>query len=521
MKEEKIFDAITGIRDDIIERAETHELCKKRRASWLKWGAIAACCCIAVGLGTKLVKDNIGGNAGGGGSESGSGYMSYEGPVLPLGSMTELAGVTAERGINFDFSPYKPFTESYEYDGEIRTYESYNSESIITDSYTLRNTTGEDITAQLVYSFVGGFRSRVNELPTITVGGEEVQTQLSVGKYIGGFTGVYGGNDDTERVNLLPLDNWTGYEALLSDSAYMQEAFNGYPELNQNIIVYKITDIAYNGNDEKATNPTLSLEFSHSVNTTVMTYGSTGGHFDPEGGWQHRSYNIPESFNPDYGEPKYLLVYGEDITDLTLQGYRDGGCDEGEEIEGVTAEIERYEAPLSEIIHDIFISEHSYLNPAHSEDAEIVDIVSDEMLMGCFADTLTDYGVLADDPAERYRWGSLIDIWSETLRVDRIMYLTFDVTIPAGGSIDVSATMSKEASIDFVGSHTDRNGYDMMTTLASNLDFTAQTASISSTDDIEIISQNFGFDIANGITEVKLDIAQPHYYLEVRKLKTE
>ncbi len=517
MSEEKIFDAITDIRDDIIERAEKHEFKHRKKTAWIKWAAAAACCCIAIGIGTKFVKDNIGGNAGGGGAECGSSFMSYQGPVLPLAAMTDIEGVTAERAVNFDFSPYKSYTETYDYNGEIRSYEHYDSESIITDGYTLTSTTDQDITVQLVYSFVGNFRSYTSELPDIAVNGAQAQTQLFAGKYIGGFTGVYGGNDDGERMNVQQLSDWTGYEAALSDGRYMDEAFDGYPPLNQTVIVYKLTDIAYSGTDEKATNPTLALEFSHSAETTVMTYGCTGGRYDPEGGWQRRSYNIPESFNPDYGEPKYLIVLGEDITDLKLQGYRDGGCDDGEEIDGVTADIQRYEAPLYEIINELFISSRSHLNPEHAEQTEIVDIASDELLFGCFADMLNDFGVLSDDPAERYRHGDLQEVWIEALNLDRVMYLTFEVTIPANSSISVTAEMTKDASIDFVGKNVNRNGYDMMTALASNLTFTSQKASISNTEYIEIICQNFGFDPENGITEVALDLNQPHYFLEVCK----
>lgn len=42
-------------------------------------------------------------------------------------------------------------------------------------------------------------------------------------------------------------------------------------------------------------------------------------------------------------------------------------------------------------------------------------------------------------------------------------------------------------------------------------------ASISGYDAIEIVSQNFGFDLQNRITEVTLDLSEPHYWLEVRK----
>ena len=38
---------------------------------------------------------------------------------------------------------------------------------------------------------------------------------------------------------------------------------------------------------------------------------------------------------------------------------------------------------------------------------------------------------------------------------------------------------------------------------------------------IEIVYQNFGFDLENGITQVEFDVNEPHYYMEVRKLSGE
>ena len=55
----------------------------------------------------------------------------------------------------------------------------------------------------------------------------------------------------------------------------------------------------------------------------------------------------------------------------------------------------------------------------------------------------------------------------------------------------------------------------------SNLTFTEQTASISRYEQIEIVAQNFGFDPAGGITKVTLDLNQDHYWMEIRKVKTE
>ena len=61
----------------------------------------------------------------------------------------------------------------------------------------------------------------------------------------------------------------------------------------------------------------------------------------------------------------------------------------------------------------------------------------------------------------------------------------------------------------------------MVTALGSNLQFTQQIASIEDRGQIEIVRQNFGFDLENGIKEVTLDMNEPHYYLEVKENKSD
>ena len=62
------------------------------------------------------------------------------------------------------------------------------------------------------------------------------------------------------------------------------------------------------------------------------------------------------------------------------------------------------------------------------------------------------------------------------------------------------------------------DGYEMMPVLGTNLSFSCQYASISSYEDIEIIRQNFGFDLAQGITEVELNMEESCYSIEVKGL---
>ena len=118
---------------------------------------------------------------------------------------------------------------------------------------------------------------------------------------------------------------------------------------------------------------------------------------------------------------------------------------------------------------------------------------------------------------ERYDAG-----WLESIEegLDRVCWLEAQVTVPAGGSVELTAAMTKEASIDFACANTEHRGicgYDLVTELGSNLTCTEQTATLVDRGQIQIVRQNFGFDLENGINTVTLDPDTEHYYLEVRR----
>jgi len=81
----------------------------------------------------------------------------------------------------------------------------------------------------------------------------------------------------------------------------------------------------------------------------------------------------------------------------------------------------------------------------------------------------------------------------------------------------VEAKANRYASVDFVGADKGNDGNDLATTLGSNLTFTAQSASISNGDQIEIVEQTFGFDTKGGTTKIELDLTQGNYWMKVRK----
>ena len=133
---------------------------------------------------------------------------------------------------------------------------------------------------------------------------------------------------------------------------------------------------------------------------------------------------------------------------------------------------------------------------------------------------LADMGPLPGNRCpDRYSYGFLDDLVSEARAMDRVLYLQFPVTVPAGGDVSVSASLWKAPSHDFDCSGSENvgiQGYDMVTALGSSLRFTRQTAALVNGEGVEIVRQNFGFDLAGGVSQVELDMGQEHYYLEIR-----
>ena len=106
----------------------------------------------------------------------------------------------------------------------------------------------------------------------------------------------------------------------------------------------------------------------------------------------------------------------------------------------------------------------------------------------------------------------------------RVLYLAVPVTIPAGNTLELTFTLWKEPSFDYGCSGSENvglQGYDLVTRLGSTLDFTAQTAALVHTEAIELVRDNFGFDLASGVTEAKLDPEAEHYYLEIRPIASD
>ena len=534
-KNEKLYEAITGINDELVEKAETYDFSKKKFSFKKRHFALiatAACMCIVIGT---VVGVLLGGRSGGGGAdELGTAYMSYMGPVFPLTSTSDVTGIEVTRHTNWDFSPYTsnivtvPMHSDIPGNTETYTVDRYETESIVSENYVLTNTTEKDITLSLLYPFAARFSDSIHTIPQISIDGNPIEADFFAGKYCGSYAPTWGDEESEELVNLYEPAYWTDYKALLSDGTYLAESRMDFPSLDFPIIVYEYSNLTYIGEDV-AVNPTFSIHFKHDpAKTTLSGWGWNAGGWDADGSGYYgcsRVY-VPDGNDIDKGATAYFIVIGEDIETPTTEGYINAGCDDGNELEGVTYDFQKYETTMENFLLEVCLSEYAddaelIAGIDYSEEIHIQSMITQKMVLGYIAQLMYDHGILSNDGVERYDTGWLEDYVYEFSNMQRVIYRSFEVTIPANSNITVSATMTKDASLDFIGKLKDRNGYDMVTTLASPFTFTKQTASISNYDSIEILGQNFGFDLENGITEVELDLNEEHYWMDIKKKVTE
>lgn len=519
MKAERLFRVLGLIDPALVEEAAP----VRRQWAWKRWGVLAACLALMIGVGWIATHFGMGGgssggssspsagdgSAGGGGIEDGTVFMSYAGPVFPLAAVEDPAGLTAEREVTWDFAP-----GAYP-DGTPRQWGVE-----VTDAYVLSNAADEDITVTALYPFSGSF-SRLAEIhPGVTVDGDTVEAALYAGAYSGGFQSTYGA-ETPDTMNLADLDSWEGYKTLLESGEYLARALEDYPVLDMPVTVYEFSDFEAPHDQYPAATQAVTLEIDENV-SRVFTYGFNGLDWDG-GGFRQYSYFVPDGVR---NEPnlKMLIILGEDIGGYTLRGYQDGGCDEGEEIEGVSCTVTRTETTFDGVLERLC---RHYREEWCGEDRrDALEWIPFALHQGAVSELLTQYGALSDEPMDRYDIGFLDDIlniFDETIWHDRVLYLAFPVTVPAGGSAEVRCEFWKAPSFDYACSgseHVGLQGYDLVTRLGSGLAFTSQRAALAHTEGVELAGQNFGFDLENGIAAVELDPEQEHYYMEIRAKET-
>lgn len=531
MKAQHLFQILGLIDEDLIDEAWTYAPAAKkppltRRIPWLRGAAVAACCVLACTFGFfYLVTGGFRGmgsaapnttedtaapesattEAGEGGAsdniDTAAGFLSYAGPVLPLTTLETDTGLTAERALTFDFTP------GTDDDGSPRQWGA-----AVTDHYTLTNPTDHDRTVTALYPVTGSFAALGSMALQLTVNGSSAETSL----YSGGYAGTFGDENDRDgsTYNLAGPYSWEDYAALVSDEGYLTNALGDGPDLSTPVTVYRFSDFSAPHETYNAATQAIEFTMDPSV-TTVLSYGFNGLSLEDQSGWRQYSYFVPNGIRWE-SDLKLLVVLGTDIGGYTLQGYANGACETA--IDGVTCTVTRQETNLDTVLRELCQAELAQYTD-RTQWPELSRLPLDVHVKAA-AELLTEYGLLSDSPMDRYTDGRLDDLLREALFMDRVLYLAVPVTVPAGGSTKLSVTFWKEPGFDFGGSGTGREGlqgFEVLTTAGSNLDFTGQAAALVNGSGVEIVDDDFGF--APEGDAVSLNQNQAYYHLTVRPVE--
>ena len=408
-------------------------------------------------------------------------FMSNAGPVFPLTLAQAEPALFADRELLLDCAPYA---------------EENTAAITVTDRYTIRNDSGEDCTVTALYPFVSSL-SDLNLLqPVLTADGVAVKSTL----YPGAFPGWFGPaspepENVEERWNIRHAESWTEYQTLLTGS-YQADALAPKTLPEQKVYVYSFTA----SGETTANAATLAITVdADPEKTTILSYGINGyGQNDATGQPQY-SY-----FTRVHNQTLHLLaVLGQDLTGCTMQGYTDGSCEQGKELDALEGTAARTEMTLAD-----FLRQTAAAQLGTDASSAAVD-----RLAAAAAELLTGYGVCSAAPAERYSVGMLDSLLQDAYVMQRICYAAADVTIPTGGTVCIEVTSRKPHSFDFFGFYDNAvDGYGIMTT-ESILTLKNQTARLDTHGLVTIYGQNFGF--AEQGSAVPLSAETEYYYLNL------
>lgn len=538
MTKQQLFEAIGLAKTAYLEESEGYR--GSRNRAWMKWAALAACAVLVVGIAG--FAGLIGGMKNGASESADSAacvempaaempksedagaieaetevtdapaesmldFSSYAGPIFPLTLAKENDAISAARELRMDFSPF----------------DADENRVRLTDRYVLTNTSDEDVNLTALWPFVSDLRDAGDVNATIRVDGAESDATLYAGGYVGTFSPVqFDEEHENERWNLKYPQSWTEYAALLSDGSYQAEALTGAARLEQTAYVYWFRDTTAPTDAQAAT---VAATFTRDdTKTQIFTYGINGYGYEPESDNVTYSYFARTYIESEKDALHALIVLGEDIGEITLEGYENGACEAGTELAGVGATIERQEVVLGELIEILCEDYLSSIDSKVYGENENPNRQSIQQLAACTIDLLCTYGPLADAPAERYRDGRLNEIISEAYAVERVCYAAFDLSIPAGDSVTVEVTADKTASFNFfMGDdvETDLYGFEMLCNTGSVLCVTNQTVILELCESAVIADTNLG--IPPDVTPLtsELDAACEEYYIKLRRTDAE
>ncbi len=501
MTEEKLFQAVGGIPDEMIEEADSYTFEKKPLSKFRlpQIAAVLAVVCLIGGgiwLGTRSMGRSNNHNAADPVGENGLEFQAYVGPVLPLTAEGNTEGISAERSVDYDFQ-----------DGK-------GTAAKITDRYLLTNSSGQEQTLSLLYPVLLSLGDAPDRLPAVSINGEAADTVWRCTDFDCFSYGTIQLNDGEDYPVLNEWSDWKSFAALFEAAGCASHTYaeGELPDLP--LTVYRVRQ---ENADAASAAPVAELSFfADPSKTTFLTYGMNGYHLKGDSG----RYGVCSWLNEPRSSKCLLIVYGDDVSDILLEGYTDGSCEKKSEAP-VNAVYEREETTLQALLPEL-LREWSINYRQGVRLSSLFFSAPEQLLTAMLSDLLCQYEPLLDSwHLNQYLGPAFLEDLFQKLFTGNIYYLAFSVTLPAGGSAEINCEMTRSASRNNICRHkksdppSDLLGYDMAAKLGSSLSFTSLEASLSGASRITMLDNNFGFDPAAGILQAKLDPAQDYYWMRL------
>lgn len=412
-------------------------------------------------------------------------YDFYAPPALPLTAVSGGEVLTAERDVTLDFSDFRP------------TDIIYPKRVQITDVYRLTNPTGDAVTAELAFPSYWQPYDDTYRIPTITVDEMVPATALCASL------------DAAQSVDR--AGNFAELQDAMAQTDFLAEALSPAPTLNTPVTVYHISNFIW-PETEDPEDLRVGVIYSRSDATTVWKYGTMDMTENEELGIDYMLLHAPTAEDHWIMDEAYLIVEGPDVVNLAIQGYRGYAVTESAMVEGVSADVEKYESTLGEMVA-LLAKDYAQYTPYDGTRMRArlpAALLYEGAAKRIASDTYSNQAIEV--------LHSLSELFGAVESERRLVYQVFSVTIPAGETttIEVQYILPGSEDITGFGHQSDRTGFELAATLGSNLHFTNLTATLAGEDVILAFwGQNFGFDLKNGINTVTLSPQTERCYLTI------
>lgn len=413
------------------------------------------------------------------------------GPLMPMTFTSENGNVSADRDITYDF-----------------TDSPANGIAAIVDEYVITNTSGEAQTLTYLYPYTGYRYDILANKPVVTVDGTATEPVIANGIYYG--NNIY---DYTMPYNQFATTD--DYHTLLEEDVAGTAPKADESVMNDTVTVYEYGYLYVAEHEYPATLFGVEKEYMDSVYTVNMSLL-----FEDE---QYAYYGYLYEDEDDYKETgqfdhKAMLIFKDEVP-ANITAYSGELTEENWDyvpVEEISIETNVYKCTFKELASELVDTELK--GTAYADDDAYKALFLDKLMI-MISDSVA-YRNGANSETEYYLL-SLYDL--DLLLIEAAnpfgFYLLEDtLTVPAGGSVTIRFEYDK------IGKYWEEPedmyrgifGYDNCPNLGTNITFTSQSATIADNGDIEIVEQNYGFDLENNIRNVELELDAERYYMYVR-----